>query len=86
LELVGGYALLSLYVFVQRLSGPNPGADFIIYYGASLLTLANDPGAVFDWPALAQAQASIIGNSITDGGVKYLPWLYPPPLLLLAAP
>ncbi|MBT3330895.1 MAG: DUF2029 domain-containing protein [Rhodospirillaceae bacterium] len=80
-ELVGGYALLSIYIFIQRLEGPNPGADFVIYYGASLLSLANNPAAIFDWSAMAEAQASVIGEA-----VKYLPWLYPPPLLLLAAP
>ncbi|MDA1099650.1 MAG: hypothetical protein O2967_11770 [Proteobacteria bacterium] len=29
LELVGGYALIGLYIFIQRLEGANPGADFI---------------------------------------------------------
>lgn len=80
-ELVGGYALLSLYVFILRLEGGNPGADFIIYYAASLLTLAGDAAAIFDWPALRAAQASVIGAP-----VQYLPWLYPPPLMLIAAP
>ncbi len=84
LELIGAYALLSLYVLVRRLEGiqgGNPGADFIIYYAASLLTLAGDPSAIFSWPELRQAQASVI-----SGPVDYLPWLYPPPLLLAAAP
>jgi hypothetical protein len=80
-ELVGGYALVSLYVFILRLDGENPGADFIIYYGASVLTLAGQAAAIFDWPALRAAQAGIIGAP-----VNYLPWLYPPPLMLLAAP
>lgn len=81
MELVGGYALISLYVFIRRLDGGNPGADFIIYYAASLLTLAGDAASVFDWPALRAAQATVIA-----GPIKYLPWLYPPPLLLLATP
>ena len=81
LELVGGFALLGAYVFIQRLDGNNPGADFIIYYAASLLALGGDPGAVFSWPELQKAQAGVIG-----GTIDYLPWLYPPPLLLLAAP
>jgi len=84
LELVGAYALLSLYVFMRRLGGldgDNPGADFVIYYAASLLTLAGDPSAIFSWPELQQAQTSVI-----SGPVHYLPWLYPPPLLLIAAP
>ncbi|MDP6830097.1 MAG: glycosyltransferase 87 family protein [Alphaproteobacteria bacterium] len=81
LELISGFALLSAYVFIQRLGGDNPGADFIIYYAASLLTLGGDPGAIFSWPALQEAQAGVIGKTI-----DYLPWLYPPPLLLLAAP
>lgn len=81
LELVGAYAVVSLYVFFQRLDGGNPGADFIIYYGASLLALAGEAAAIFHWPDLQAAQAGVIG-----GAVDYLPWLYPPPLLLLAAP
>ncbi|MBC8240828.1 MAG: DUF2029 domain-containing protein [Alphaproteobacteria bacterium] len=81
LELVGGYALVSLYVFVQRLGGTNPGSDFILFYGASLLALAGDAAAIFDWPALRIAQESVIGDP-----APYLPWLYPPPLMLIAAP
>ncbi len=81
LELVGAYALISLYVFIQRLEGPNPGADFIIYYAASLLAQAGEAAAIFDWPALRAAQVSVIGAS-----AHYLPWLYPPTLLLVAAP
>lgn len=81
LELVGTYALISLYVFIQRLEGPNPGADFIIYYAASMLAQAGEAAVIFDWPALRAAQVSVIGAS-----AQYLPWLYPPPLLLIAAP
>ncbi|MBL6953751.1 MAG: DUF2029 domain-containing protein [Alphaproteobacteria bacterium] len=81
LELVGGYALVSLYVFIQRLEGANPGADFIIYYGASLLALAGEAAAIFDWPSLRAAQAGVIGAP-----VHYLPWLYPPPLMLVVTP
>jgi hypothetical protein len=79
--LVGTYALISLYVFIQRLEGPNPGADFIIYYAASMLAQAGEAAVIFDWPALRAAQVSVIGAS-----AQYLPWLYPPPLLLIAAP
>ena len=81
LELIAGYALVSLYVFILRLEGNNPGADFIIYYAASLLALAGEANSIFDWPLLREAQAQVIDNPI-----HYLPWLYPPPLLLIAAP
>ncbi len=81
LELIGAYALVSLYVFFQRLDSGNPGADFIIFYAASLLTMAGEAAAVFDWPSFRAAQASVI-----QGSVNYLPWLYPPPILLLTAP
>ncbi|MBT4687331.1 MAG: DUF2029 domain-containing protein [Rhodospirillaceae bacterium] len=81
IELVVGYALVSLYVFILRLDGGNPGADFIIYYGASLLIQAGEAAAIFQWPALQVAQVSVIGAP-----AAYLPWLYPPPLMLVAAP
>ncbi|MBT5191092.1 MAG: DUF2029 domain-containing protein [Rhodospirillaceae bacterium] len=81
LELIGAYAAISAYMFFQRLDGGNAGADFIIYYAASLLTMAGETAALFDWPSFRAAQATVI-----QGPIKYLPWLYPPPILLLAAP
>ena len=81
LELVGAYALVSLYVFLERLDGGNPGADFVIFYAASLLTMAGEAAALFDWPTFRAAQATVI-----QGPINYLPWLYPPPLLLITAP
>ncbi|HZZ35325.1 MAG TPA: glycosyltransferase family 87 protein [Caulobacteraceae bacterium] len=86
LVLVGAYAL-SAIVWVATLNGlidvfGQPlGGDFIIFHGASSLTLAGRPLTAYDPDALLAAQ-----RAAAAGAPSGLIWCYPPTFQLLIAP
>jgi len=57
-----------------------PGVDFSVFWTASHVMLHATPAAVYDYPTFARAEAALFGLH------GFLPWLYPPTLLLLVAP
>lgn len=57
------------------------GGDFIIFYGASSLTLQGHPLAAYDTAALLAAQRAAV-----PGAPAGLIWCYPPTFLLVIAP
>jgi hypothetical protein len=60
-----------------------PGVDFTVFWTASHLMLNGAPAAVYDYPAFARAESALFGAYLNHG---FLPWLYPPTLLLLVTP
>ncbi|CAB3796443.1 glycosyltransferase family 87 protein [Paraburkholderia caffeinilytica] len=57
-----------------------PGVDFSVFWTASHMMLNGSPAAVYDYPAFSRAEAELFGAH------GFLPWLYPPTLLLLVVP
>jgi len=60
-----------------------PGIDFSVFWTASHMMLNGTPAAVYDYPTFARAESALFGAYVNHG---FLPWLYPPTLLLLVAP
>ncbi|WP_198665441.1 glycosyltransferase family 87 protein [Paraburkholderia kururiensis] len=63
--------------------GPRPGIDYTVFWTASWLMLHGDPGSVYHYPSFAHAQTALLGGYVNHG---FLPWLYPPTLLMLVTP
>lgn len=60
-----------------------PGVDFSVFWTASHMMLNGSPAAVYDYPTFARAESALFGAYVNHG---FLPWLYPPTLLLLVTP
>ncbi|WP_211708426.1 glycosyltransferase family 87 protein [Paraburkholderia aspalathi] len=60
-----------------------PGVDFSVFWTASHMMLNGSPAAVYDYPTFARAESTLFGAYVSHG---FLPWLYPPTLLLLVTP
>ncbi|CAE6830472.1 hypothetical protein R69927_07539 [Paraburkholderia domus] len=60
-----------------------PGVDFSVFWTASHMMLNGSPAAVYDYPTFARAESALFGAYVSHG---FLPWLYPPTLLLLVTP
>jgi alpha-1,2-mannosyltransferase len=58
------------------------GADYVVFYAAGTLARTN-PDALFDPPALQEAQAAAVGRDQLDG---YHAWVYPPFVAAAYAP
>ena len=56
--------------------------DFNAFYAASMLTLNGDAADVYDRAANLAMQEQVVGG----GEVTFLPWFYPPVMLLFVAP
>src|SRR5690349_11251114 len=56
--------------------------DFNAFYAASMLTLNGDAADVYDRAANLAMQERVVGG----GEVTFLPWFYPPVMLLFVAP
>jgi alpha-1,2-mannosyltransferase len=63
------------------LMGKPLGSDFVAFYAASKLALANDPAGVYAVAKLHPLEQAVIG---ADVGLR--PWHYPPSFLLLVFP
>lgn len=57
------------------------GYDFLAFFGASELTLQGRPAAAYDLAAITPVQQAAV-----PGNTAILPWLHPPPFLLVVAP
>jgi hypothetical protein len=68
--------------FMQE-NAPRPGIDYTVFWTASWLMLHGAPGSVYHYPLFAQAQVALLGGYVNHG---FLPWLYPPTLLMLVTP
>ncbi|OAJ53548.1 hypothetical protein A6V36_29400 [Paraburkholderia ginsengiterrae] len=66
-----------------RAEAARPGVDFSVFWTASHLMLNGSPAAVYDYPSFARAESALFGAYLNHG---FLPWLYPPTLLLLVTP
>jgi hypothetical protein len=55
--------------------------DFNAFYSASMLTLQGDPALVYDRAANLAMQEQVVGDKVI-----FLPWFYPPIMLLFVAP
>lgn len=60
-----------------------PGVDFSVFWTASHVMLSGAPAAVYDYPTFARAESALFGAYVSHA---FLPWLYPPTLLLLVTP
>ncbi|HYS64649.1 MAG TPA: glycosyltransferase family 87 protein [Paraburkholderia sp.] len=60
-----------------------PGVDFLVFWTASHMMLNGTPAAVYDYSIFGRAETALFGTSVNHG---FLPWLYPPTLLLLITP
>ena len=85
--LLAACALLQAFVLASlathgtfgRRGGDN---DFTCFYVVGRSLSGHSAAQLYDWPMLASLVASVTGH----GGGTYLPWLYPPSLLLLFQP
>lgn len=68
--------------FTQE-DAPRPGIDYSVFWTASWLMLHGTPASVYHYPSFAQAQTALLGGYMNHG---FLPWLYPPTLLMLVTP
>lgn len=57
------------------------GYDFLAFFGASELTLQGRPAAAYDLASL-----TVVQQAAVPGNTAILPWLHPPPFLLVVAP
>ncbi|WP_349608939.1 MULTISPECIES: glycosyltransferase family 87 protein [Cupriavidus] len=57
-----------------------PGGDFVVFWSAAKLALANGAAAPYDYAMLWQVELATVPNLALGYGV--LPWLYPPTFLL----
>ncbi|WP_179400617.1 glycosyltransferase family 87 protein [Burkholderia guangdongensis] len=60
-----------------------PGSDFAVFWTASDMTLHGHAASVYDSRAFAHAQYALL-DQFQSG--MFLPWLYPPTMLLFVAP
>lgn len=60
-----------------------PGIDFTVFWSGSHVMLHGAPATVYDYPAFSRVEAAQLGAYVNR---SFLPWVYPPTLLLLVAP
>ncbi|KVP81969.1 hypothetical protein WJ94_06805 [Burkholderia ubonensis] len=60
-----------------------PGVDFAVFWTASDLILHGQVGSIYDFSFFTQAELLRFGAYLHHG---FLPWLYPPTMLLLVVP
>ena len=87
LGLLAACALLQAFVFASLAThgafGRTGGdSDFTCFYVVGRSLSGHSAAQLYDWPTLAP----LIGPVTGHGGAHYLPWLYPPSLLLLFQP
>ncbi|HEX7910165.1 MAG TPA: glycosyltransferase family 87 protein [Paraburkholderia sp.] len=66
-----------------RVEAAKPGIDFSVFWTASHLMLNGSPAAIYDFSAFARAESALFGAYVNH---SFMPWLYPPTLLLLVTP
>ena len=64
-------------------SAARPAIDFAVFWTASDLTLHGQVASIYDFRQFAHAELTRFGPYLHRG---FLPWLYPPTMLLLVAP
>ncbi|AHI76805.1 glycosyltransferase family 87 protein [Burkholderia thailandensis] len=60
-----------------------PGIDFTVFWSGSHAMLHGAPATVYDYPAFSRAEAAQLGAYVNR---SFLPWVYPPTLLVLVTP
>lgn len=60
-----------------------PGIDFTVFWSGSHVMLHGAPASVYDYPAFSRVEAAQLGAYVNR---SFLPWVYPPTLLVLVTP
>jgi hypothetical protein len=62
----------------------DPGGDFVVFWSAAKLTLANGAAAPYDYALLGKVEFAAVPEMAL--GYEVLPWLYPPTFLFFVLP
>jgi Glycosyltransferase family 87 len=60
-----------------------PGVDFAVFWTGSYMMLHGSPVAVYHYPTFVHTESALFSGYLNR---SFLPWLYPPTMLLLVAP